>query len=111
VRRPVAIILALSFAALGSGALERLHNEHHAIEDMKALLAARASGKPIHKLPAHDESNCAVHVQLHLPALPVVIAPPAVMLLRIAREAPRVPVVRLLVRPPARIDCRGPPVA
>jgi hypothetical protein len=111
VRRLVAIVLALGFAALGSGALERLHNAHHAAEDLKAFLAARSSGQPNPKLPAHDESNCPVHVQLHLPALPVVIAPPAMKLERIARDAAPAPVVRVLARLPARIDCRGPPAA
>ena len=91
VRRIVAIILALSFAALGSGALERLHNAHHAAEDLKAFLAARSSGKPNPKLPAHDESDCPVHVQLHLPALPVAITPPAMKLERIARDAAPAP--------------------
>jgi len=110
VRRIVAIALVLSFAALGSGALERLHNAHHAIEDLKALLAARSSGQPNPKLPAHDESNCPVHVQLHLPALPVAITPPAMMLQRIARDDSQAPVVRVLSRLKDRIDCRGPPV-
>jgi len=103
--------MALSFAALGSGAVERLHIAHHAVEDLKALLAARSSGKHLPKLPAHDESNCTVHVQLHLPALPVAIVPPKMTLDRAARDSVFAPIVYISGQPLDRIDCRGPPAA
>ncbi|MDB5289517.1 MAG: hypothetical protein JWL69_758 [Phycisphaerales bacterium] len=104
------VILALSwFAALGSGALEYLHNAQHARQDAAMQAAARAAGKPYRHSPLHDDSNCGVHLQLHFP----LIAYGFVMLLsRLGLLIAILAIVAAALRPRAvlaRIDCRGPP--
>jgi hypothetical protein len=104
------VILALSwFAALGSGALEYLHNAQHARQDAAMQAAARAAGRPYRHSPLHDDSNCGVHLQLHFP----LIAYGFVMLLsRLGLLIAILAIVAAALRPRAvlaRIDCRGPP--
>jgi hypothetical protein len=110
VRKWTAILLALCFAVLGSGLAEHLHAAHHAAEDARVRLAALAAGQPApDEPPIHNDSNCAFHLQLHLPALPVLIAPPMALIglliglvvVTLPTLAPRTGLVRL--------DCRGPP--
>ncbi|MGH7180131.1 MAG: hypothetical protein ACREJC_22325 [Tepidisphaeraceae bacterium] len=95
-----ALILALWFFALGSGAVERLHNDQHAREDAR------------HESPAssrHDDSNCATHAQLHLPVLVALIVP-LLLVAALAWSGPHTYEPRCArSRVPSRIDCRGPP--
>ena len=95
---------------LGSGTAEYLHNAHHADEDARLIAAAKARGIPAPAAPVHDESNCATHLQLHLPALPIAIAPPVPH--RAALVFVLTPAATVLPskRAPLRLDCRGPPV-
>lgn len=55
VRRTAAILLCLFFAALGSGALEALHNLEHARED--ARIAAAAARKRRTAVDHHHEAH------------------------------------------------------
>jgi hypothetical protein len=110
VRRLIAILAIAWFGALGTGLVEFAHNAQHAMED---ALAARMGADRLHPdqtPPHHDDSNCAVHAQLHLP----LIATPIVVLLIcaglfVAFVSQLAPVL-VLARLPSRIDCRGPPV-
>jgi hypothetical protein len=102
VRRAIVIFAIAWFVALGSGAVEYAHNAQHAMEDAQRGQSDRPN-------PHHDDSNCPVHAQLHLP----LIAAPAVVLLICAgllvafvtQLAPEPVCVHTLTR----IDCRGPP--
>jgi hypothetical protein len=103
-KRVTAVVLLLIFLGIGSGAAERLHHLQHAMED-----AAQArSGAPLED--HHDESNCQVCAQLHIP----MISGGWVLLLfflgLLVAFLP--PILQSLVSQRAliRIDCRGPPV-
>jgi hypothetical protein len=110
VQKLIAILLASCFAVLGTGAVEHAHNAHHAAEDALALEQLATSGRPAVPLPGHDESNCVFHLQLHLPALPIAIAPPTVNIARLVGQAV-VAIPSLTAQLPLlRIDCRGPPL-
>ena len=108
-QRIAAILLVLCYAALGSGALERWHNQQHAVEDAGVTAAAREAGLPLDHLPLHDESNCRFHAQLHLSGLAVGWTPLLICLglfvaflsLLSSRATPQ----RLV----SDIPCRGPP--
>jgi hypothetical protein len=108
-RRVSSIILILAFLALGSGATEFLHNAQHAAEDARSAIAQGPEHSPDSPVPAHDDSNCAVHLQLHLPALPAYVPPPALFVgLLIGLISVALPRVSSF-RAPVLIDCRGPP--
>ncbi|HEY7088402.1 MAG TPA: hypothetical protein VH518_09960 [Tepidisphaeraceae bacterium] len=101
-KRPLVIFAVAWFLSLGTGAVEYLHNAQHARED-----AQRSRQDP--PAPAHDESNCPVHAQLHQP---LIVAPAVVLLICagifvafISQLAPAFHSLRI----PSRIDCRGPP--
>lgn len=97
-RRGVIVLSVLWFVALGAGALEHAHNSHHAWEDRHHSDA-----------PVHDDSNCAVHAQLHLPLMaagtPPTILPQGEVLAVLIERAPAMRALRV----PTRLDCRGPP--
>jgi hypothetical protein len=96
------------FIALGSGLVEYAHNAQHAREDA-ALAQARGHSAPDVPIPVHNDSNCAVHAQLHAPA----VSQPVVTLLIFAgllvAFVTQLATPLVSVRIPARIDCRGPP--
>ena len=110
VKHLTAYLLALLFLAIGTGALEYVHNLQHAAEDARedALLVAssHSMGTPEHH---HDETNCAVHAQLHMPISIVGWVPLLVSLgLFVAfLSLLTPPLVSCPVR--LRIACRGPP--
>jgi hypothetical protein len=97
----VGILIAL-FLALGSGAMEYVHNRDHAREDARAHLPLGQH---------HDESNCVLHAQLRAPIVAGAWVPLLVCLgllvafLTLLNEQP-VP-----HRPLTRLDCRGPPAS
>jgi hypothetical protein len=107
--RVAAVILAIGFLMLGTGTMEYLHNLEHAREDAAEAAIANATGQPVQEAPHHDENNCPVHAQLHMPALPVAWVPLLILLgvfvAFLTMLAPQ------LAPQPAfvRIDCRGPP--
>lgn len=97
--RPLAaIFLLLCFAALGSGALARLHDLHHEHED--------CGGQP----GQHDEHNCTLHALLRTP---IILLSAAVLPLLSARLLSNVSLPALVLASGkwlGRLDCRGPPV-
>lgn len=101
-RRFPAILLLLGFAALGSGTMQRLHYLDHELHD------AHCRGEQ--DRPAHDDSNCDLHRQLHLPLIVAVLPPLSLAPQRLA-EPPRIAqVLSFEQRIPTRHDCRGPPI-
>jgi hypothetical protein len=109
VYRFAAIILVLCYAALGSGAVESLHNAHHATEDARLAALQDQRTTPTHPTH-HDENNCPVHLQLHLSVMAVGWVPLLICLGLFVAFLTELPVSlppqqRCLV-----ISCRGPPV-
>jgi hypothetical protein len=112
-RRLASILLLLWFAALGAGLLEYVHNLQHEADDARAAaLLARATspaGQHAPAAPTHDDTNCPIHLQLHMPLLAAGWVPLLVCLglfvAFLTLLAPRL----ISHRCPARIDCRGPP--
>ena len=89
--------------------MEYLHNQEHAREDAAAAVAAKAAGLPDPSHDTHDETNCEIHAQLHLPFIAVGWTPLLVLLglfvAFLTLLAPAMP-----MRPiPSRLVCRGPP--
>ena len=99
-RRLAAIVLLVAIALLGSGALEYLHNLAHAYED-----AAVGLPQPQH----HDDTNCAIHAQLHLPMLRGGHVPLLVFLGLFVAFLTQLPLTIESRRIPLRLNCRGPP--
>jgi hypothetical protein len=109
VNRVASYLLLCVFLALGTGAAEYVHNLQHAAEDAKEDAIAAASGHPSQE-HHHDESNCAVHAQLHMPFVavgwvPILLTLGLLLALLSLSITPLIP--RML---PVRVDCRGPPV-
>jgi hypothetical protein len=108
-RQFASILLVCVFAALASGLVERLHNHVHAMEDALEAAEAKAAGLPVDDHPVHDESNCGIHAQMHMPMTDSGYVPLLVMVglfvAFLTLLAPRVHSHRI----PVRIDCRGPP--
>ncbi len=107
--RITAIFLACWFVALGSGALAALHDLQHDCEDAAVAAADRAAGRPEKDPPQHDESNCPVHAQLHIPFISAGWVPLLVCLGLFAAFLTLLPAPRVPHRSPVRLDCRGPP--
>ena len=110
-RRLGAVVLAVCFLGLGSGALRFVHDAEHAREDARVAADAREAGLPVD--PAgprhHDESNCDLHALLSA-ALAVTHVVPLLVQLGLfvaflTLLAARVDGLRLV----QRIHCRGPP--
>jgi hypothetical protein len=110
VQRVAAILLLLTYGALGSGALEHFHNAQHAAEDARLMSAAQAAGTPLDHLPLHDDSNCLFHAQMHLSMLAVGWTPLLICLgLFVAFLS--LLTSRLKGQPAfIAIPCRGPPI-
>ena len=104
-----AIFLACWFVALGSGALAALHDLQHDREDAAIAAADRAAGRPERDAPQHDESNCPVHAQLHLPFIAAGWVPLLVCLGLFVAFLTLLPAPGVSYRSPVRLDCRGPP--
>jgi hypothetical protein len=108
VRKLASILLLICFFSIGTGALEYIHNLAHAAEDAREDAQAKAAGIPVEQ-HHHDESNCEVHAQLHMPLIvsgwvPILVCLGLFVAFLTLLETPLIP--RLL---PQRIDCRGPP--
>ncbi len=109
VLRLTAILLACWFVALGSGALAALHDLQHDREDTAIAAADHAAGRPERDAPRHDESNCPVHAQLHIPVIAVGWVPMLVCLGLFVAFLTLLPLPLVAHRPHLRRDCRGPP--
>jgi hypothetical protein len=66
-RRIVAAILTFWWIALAGGAVAFAHDLQHARDDAAAIQNAQSQNKPIPEQTTHDETNCAIHAQLHAP--------------------------------------------
>ncbi len=107
-RRSASVILLLTFLALGSGLTQRLHEWQHAQQD---AAAARSSfpGKPPQHHPIHDDLNCHIHAQLHMPIQVVAWLPPTIQIETIAIATVSPDQAAVPQNGPERTDCRGPP--
>jgi len=110
VNRLASHLLLFVFLALGSGAAEYVHNLQHAAEDAREDAIAAATGQQSQE-HHHNESNCAVHAQLHMPLVvigwvPILLSLGLLIALLTLLAKPLIP--RAM---PVRIDCRGPPAA
>ena len=108
-RRVASQIVILCFLVMGTGSLEYVHNLEHALEDANEARAGRQHEERDRAPAHHDESNCAVHAQLHMPALSGGWVPLLVLLgvfvAFLSEIAPRWTPARWCLN----IDCRGPP--
>ena len=108
-KRLAAILLLLSVAALGSGALRYLHERSHAASD--AHCHHGDAPRPWDHAPVHDPATCFVHAMLKLPMLggtghvPVLVLFGAFIAFLTSLPAPV-----LCRRPVLLLDSRGPPV-
>ena len=108
--RFAAIILVLFYAALGSGAVESLHNAQHASEDARVLAAAHDAGTTPHSPVHHDENNCPVHLQLHLSVMAVGWVPLLICLGLFVAFLTELPLSLPAQQRRVVLPCRGPPV-
>jgi hypothetical protein len=111
VRRIPAILLLIWFLGLGTGAMEYLHEQEHAREDARIDALATAAGMPVPAHHEHDDNNCPVHAQLHLPIismgwLPILVCLGMWIGFLTLLNTPLIP--RPLF---TAVDCRGPPIA
>jgi hypothetical protein len=112
VRCLAGILLLLTFASTGSGALARLHDLAHARQDHHGHGHDDGDHEhvPAPAQPVHDETNCELHAMLRAPLMAGTTVPVLILLGLFAafltQLAPRLHSQRV----PARIDCRGPPV-
>jgi len=108
--RRFALIVLLAFLPLCTGALEYLHDLEHEMEDEAAGALVQVDAGTPRLPPKHDETNCPVHAQLHMPILPVpwigLLILLGLLVAFLTMLAP-LPVMRRLV---LTIDCRGPPL-
>jgi hypothetical protein len=105
-----ASLLILCYLALGSGAMERLHNAQHAAEDAAQLSLASLPGAPVAPISDHNDSNCAIHAQLHFSTSIVAWVPLLIcigLFVAFLTMLPRpIPVAHYF----HFVSCRGPPV-
>jgi hypothetical protein len=108
-RHIVSIPLVTFFLLQGSGVAEYLHNLQHAREDAIEDAAFKVDGKqaPAHQ---HDENNCFVHAQLHIPTIATAWVPLLVFLGVLVAFLTQIATPLVSRRALVRIDCRGPPV-
>jgi len=108
--RLTAIVMVLCYAALGSGAAERLHNAQHAAEDAVLIASAKDAGHPLSHAPVHDESNCEIHCQLHIAVMAAAWVPLLICLGLFLAFLTMLPVRLPVQQRLAVIPCRGPPI-
>lgn len=114
-RRVAAILLSVAFLALGTGALEYLHNLDHKREDAQRATATAAgvsqAGSHSHHdhAPLHTDTNCETHAQLHMPTLSMGWVPLLVCLGLFVAFLTLLASEPVSHRPLLRLDCRGPP--
>jgi hypothetical protein len=106
--RVASIILIIALLALGSGAVEYLHNlDHHPHQVAGTTSCDDHSGHD--PAPADDKSDCPFHFLLRAPILLTLEAP------LLSLDPAPLDTASFIYTPlvsqhtPARIDCRGPP--
>ncbi len=107
--RVASYLLLFCFVCLGTGVANYVHDLQHEAEDAREDAADKAAGVPVES-HHHDESNCQIHAQLHMPYVATGWVPVLVSLgLWVAfLTLPTRPVHSF--KPAVRVDCRGPPV-
>ena len=106
-RRLPALLLVLTVAALGSGALRYVHELEHEARGTHHHDEPDAPDAPAHE---DDSGNCFVHAKLNLPMLGGAwVSAPIYVGTFVAFVTS--PTVRILCRRPVlKLDSRGPPV-
>ncbi len=109
VRYVTATLLAICFMALGTGSLGYLHDLEHEREDAALAESPGQSPSQLPAHPVHDDTNCPLHAQLHMPMISIGWAPLLVcvglFIAMASLAAPRLSPQRAAV--PA--NSRGPP--
>ena len=106
----VSLLLLVCFVMLGSGAALFLHELDEQRTDERAVAAAKAAGLPAPVQTDHDDNNCPIHRQLHLPMIHVPSSLPVLVLLGLAIAfLSEVHAQLRSTRVVAVVDCRGPP--
>ncbi len=85
------------------------HEAQHAREDAALVAAAKAAGQPAPVVPVHDESNCLIHAQLHMPLLSAGWVPLLVCLGIFVAFLTLLSTPLVSHRMPVCLVCRGPP--
>ena len=109
-RRLAGIFVIACTLILSSGALSRVHDAAHAIEDQHAVEASHEGSSSPSTPAQHDETNCFLHAQLLSTSIaPAGIVPILVLLGVFVAFLTLIPqsIERRFVA--HRIDCRGPP--
>jgi len=109
-RNFVAITLIACYVALGSGAVERWHNAQHVAQDAVAMSQAARSGLPVLPAPLHDDTNCAIHAQIHFSTSAVAWVPLLICLGLFVAFLTMLPRAIPVARHALAVSCRGPPV-
>jgi hypothetical protein len=107
VRRIVAIPILLCFLALGTGTMGHLHALDHQRED---AALARGTGAPADR-PVHNDSNCLIHAQLHMPMVSIGWVPLLVCLGLLIAFLTLAASPLVSQRTPTAFNCRGPPAS
>ena len=101
-----AIPLICWFLIFGSGAVGYVHSLEHQREDAALAISAQI---PPSNSPVHDDTNCQMHAQLHMPMISVGYLPLLVCLgvfvAFLSMLTPALPSQRL----PLAFNSRGPP--
>lgn len=108
-RRLASIPLLVVFLALGTGALQFLHNLDHQRFDARHAPPADREGMPSHPAPLPDDNNCATHAQLHQPVSTIAWVPLLIYLGLFVAFLTLLTPGPVSHRPPLALDCRGPP--
>jgi hypothetical protein len=109
IRVTSALIAVVCVAALGSGALQYLHELDHAKADARQDAMVRAAGLPVGP-HHHDEANCRICVQLHMAYCEVGWKIWLSLVGALIACAGVVDIERRGRAAPGRIGCRGPPM-
>jgi hypothetical protein len=134
VRRLIGILVLSWFALQGAGTLRFLHDWQHAIDDARLTAIAGGhghghGGHPHHvhdpdpwddgtsrdpaeapPRPVHDDSNCAIHMQLNAPITGAAWTPVLIALGLLVAFLTMLAPVWVSRWPAMRLACRGPPV-
>jgi hypothetical protein len=109
VKRAASILLLIWSVALGTGALQYLHNLQHLAEDAHQDALDAAAGKPVES-HHHDEGNCPTHAALFFAFFFDGWTSYVVYLGLLISFLALLDARQLLQLLPFRIDCRGPPI-
>lgn len=91
--------------------LEHFHNKDHACEDAALVAEAHAAGLPAPAPAHHNETNCFIHALLHLPLMLAGWVPLLVLMGLFVAFLTLLTHPLVSLRIPARLYCRGPPLA